>query len=421
MLTAGSGPDLAAVRRFNRWRIGLFVHWGSYALLGRGEQVLFREQLVPSTYVRPANRFRPNRFDANQWARDAKAAGMRYAVLTTKHHDGYCLFDSRRTDYCAPRTGPGRDLVREFVRAFRAEGLGVGFYYSLADWRFPAYFEGARGDTPALRRFVDYIHAQVDELCSHYGRLDILWFDGAWPLSAERWRSDDLMAFIRRKQPHALINNRALRAGDFDTPEQRIVASAPGRPWEACLTSQHRWWGYHAGESAWRTPRDVILALARTAGGGGNLLLNVGPRADGTWPARFHGILRRLGAWLAVNGEAIYGTEAGVCDTWSIGQMTVKGNRAYLLAFLWPGAELHVGGLASRVTSARLLATGQELAVVQQGEHLVLRGLPRRPPDLDCSVIALQLDGPAKGAPWAAVRLWQPGADPGAYASWAAS
>ncbi len=397
-------PDTAW---FSEAKFGLFIHWGIYSLLERGEQVLFREHLPPSDYAHLAERFRPSRFDADAWAATAVAAGMRYAVLTSKHHDGYCLFDSAVSDYTAPKTAAGRDLVAEYVDAFRRAGLRVGLYFSLADWSKPAYFSGPERDPAGFAAFVDCAHAQVRELCSNYGPLDVLWFDGSWPHDDEAWRAEELLAEIRRRQPGVLVNNRAILAGDFDTPEQRIAASAAGRPWEACLTATERWWGWHRGDTQWKSAREVVHLLCRTAGEGGNLLYNVGPKPDGSLPAEFVDSVAEVGGWLRRNGEAIYGTRRGVSELITLGYMTVKGSTAYLLVLFWPGAELHLSGLANRVRSARFLADGAPITVRQVGEHIHLTGLPERPPDPLATVITLDLEGEPRPSDWARERLWE--------------
>jgi len=232
---------------FRRARFGLFIHWGMYALWERGEQVLFREHLSPSAYRRHADEFVPEHYDPRAWARLAKKAGMRYAVLTAKHHDGYCLFDSAQSELTSAKCAAQRDLVAEYVEAFRAEGLRVGLYFSLADWQWPAYWQGPEHDPAAFAEFIAHVHAQVRELCTQYGMLDVIWFDGAWPYTPEQWQAQQLCDMIRELQPGILINNRTGLPGDFGTPEQTILHTPDQRMWEACIASVERHWGYHSG------------------------------------------------------------------------------------------------------------------------------------------------------------------------------
>ena len=394
-------------RWFAEARFGLFIHWGLYALYGRGEQVLFREHLAPSTYRQRAKEFAPEQYDPVAWADLAREAGMRYAVLTAKHHDGFCLFDSAVSDFTTVKTGARRDLVGEYVEAFRGAGLRVGLYYSLADWQWPAYFSGPDRDPEGFARFVDYTHAQVRELCSHYGDLDVLWFDGVWPHSPESWRAEALFRMMRDLQPDMLVNDRAGLPGDFETPEQRILSSAPGRPWESCLTSVERHWGFHSGERLWKTAERVIHLLAQVAEGSGNLLLNVGPKADGTFPQPFVDLARELGEWLRVNGASIYASTPGVCECIPIGRMSVVGSTVYLHVLYWPGTTLHLSGLANRVRSAWFLADRWPIDFEQEGEHVYLKNLYTLPPDPRNTVIALEVEGTPRPLPWAEDRLWQ--------------
>lgn len=394
-----------------RWlreaRFGLFVHWGIYALYGRGEQVLFREHLTPSVYRARAAEFNPWAYDPRQWAASARAAGMRYAVLTAKHHDGYCLFDSAVSNLTSVRSGPRRDLVREYLEAFREAGLRVGLYYSLADWSWPAYFRGPKRDPQAFERFREYIHAQVRELCTQYGDLDLLWFDGAWPYGVEEWRARELIDMIRELQPAVLVNDRTGLPGDLVTPEQHVPGGVQARPWESCVTSVERHWGYHAGDTLWKSATQVIHMLAQVAEGGGNLLLNVGPRADGTWPAQFEDLLQEVGDWLRVNGEAIYGCEPGVCESISFGRQTVRSGTVYLHVLYWPGETLRLAGLDNRVLRARYVADGWPIRFRQEGDAITLEGLPSLAPDPRNTVIALEVEGEPRACSWAAERLWQ--------------
>ena len=413
-------------RWFPEARFGMFVHWGPYAVYGRGEQVLFREHLDVREYEAAACRWNPGQFDATAWAATAKRAGMRYAVLTTRHHDGYCLWDSQVTDYTSARQAPGQDFVREYVEAFRAAGLRVGLYYSLADWRIPAYWDGPAADPDGWDTFRDYVHAQVRELLTGYGPIDVLWFDGAWPHDAATWRSAELVASIRKLQPAILINNRLGRLpvdttpstgprpvesagesrtlGDFGTPEHHITAE-PGRLWESCQVSTWRLWGYTIGER-WRAADVLLDMLVEAASKGGNLLLNVGPDAEGELPAPFVERADAIGDWLAVHGEAIYGSEAGeVCEFITYGRQTKRGNNLYLVIRFWDGRDtLTLGGLETPVRRATLLTTGQELSFHQTTDHLTLTGLPAEPPTPLFPVIRLECDRPPRPRPWAARR-----------------
>ena len=426
----------AAWQWFPAARYGLFIHWGAYAAYGRGEQVLFREHLDQSDYGRAACQWNPEHYDARAWADVARRAGMRYAVLTARHHDGFCLWDSRHTDYTVGSQAPGRDFVREFLTAFRAAGLRVGLYYSLADWRIPAYWEGPNHDPVGWEEFRVYVHQQVTELLRDYGHLDVFWFDGAWPQNALEWGGPELVARMRSLQPHLLINNRlgsipapasahadggsgpgTSSLGDFGTPEHHIAAESE-RLWESCQVSTWRLWGYAAGEH-WRSSAQWLDMLVQAASMGGNLLLNVGPDGDGRLPPQFVERAVEVGDWLRVHGEAIYEAEGGdVCEMITRGYQTVRGHTLYLVLRFWDGRpELRLAGLATPVRRARLLTTGQELQVAQEGDEVRVSGLPAAAPTRLFPVIKLECDGPPAPAAWARERLW--GGDPRRMTAWA--
>jgi alpha-L-fucosidase len=426
---------------FREAAFGMFIHFGPYAAYGRGEQVLFREHLDQADYARKACRWNPGKCDPREWAAVARKAGMRYACLTTRHHDGYCLWDTSTTDYSSVKQKPRRDFVRDFVDACRAEGLRVGLYYSLVDWRIPAYWEGPKVNATGWAAFRGYVHEQVRELLTKYGPIDIFWFDGNWPHPAPAWHARGLMAMMRKRQPAMLINNRLnVQApppgyedppgceseaafpedpGDFGTPEQEIRADAM-RTWEACMTSTWRLWGYTAGER-WHNADVLLDMLCQIASLGGNLILNVGPKSDGTLPAPFVRRAGVLGSWLEKHGEAIYGAQKGdVCEFITYGLQTRKGNCLYLIVRFWPGRpEMRLAGLATRVRRAVLLTTGGELAVEQTADAVTLKGLPRRSPTDLFPVIRLECDGEPVPVPWARERLWS--GDPRPYIAWARS
>jgi len=371
--------DQARMQWWEEARFGMFIHWGVYAIPARGEWVMYQEHIPHAEYAPLAREFNPAKFDPDAWVRLAREAGMRYMVLTTRHHDGFSLFDSQVSDFTAPKTAAKRDLVRAYVEACHRGGMRVGFYYSLLDWRYGAYFRGPQKDPEGWAKLVEYVHAQVRELCTNYGKIDILWYDGGWPYTAEDWRSAELNAMVRSLQPDILINNRSQLPEDFDTPEQYIHASPPGRPWEACMTLNDSW-GYNAADDNWKTPKQVIAYLVRCANGGGNLLLNVGPKPDGTIPPESERILRQVGEWLQRNGGSIYGTARCPLST-STGLCTLKGYTLYVHVLRWPGKELVVPRLLSPVRSVHLLADGKSVKFEQKGDRLFLSGLPGRAPD----------------------------------------
>jgi alpha-L-fucosidase len=375
---------------WNDARFGMFIHWGVYSIPARGEWVMHVEKIPAEQYAPLAQQFNPRKYDPDEWVALAKAAGMRYIVLTSRHHDGYSLFDSKVSDFTAPKTAAGRDLIREYVRACHKARMKVGFYYSLLDWRWPAYWAGPEKDPDGWRKLVEYVHAQVRELCTNYGKIDILWYDGAWPHSAEAWQSAKLNAMVRKLQPHIIINNRSQLPEDLDTPEQHITSSDPGRAWESCMTMNDHW-GYCAGDDNWKSATQLIRNLVHCVSGGGNYLLNVGPKRDGTIPAESVKRLKEIGAWMKVNGESIYGCSRAPFGGGTAGPTTAKGNTVYLHVYYWPGEEICIPDVKPRVKSARILATGKQAQAVQEGDRLCLRGLPPKPPSPHDSVLALKL------------------------------
>lgn len=424
-------------RWFTESKFGLFIHWGPYSTYGRGEQVLFREHMNQCDYEKKACHWNPKHYDPKVWASIARKAGFKYACLTTRHHDGYCLWDTQYTDYSSFRQAPKRDFVREFVDAFRAEGLKIGFYYSWLDWRIPAYFDGPEKDPKGWEVMKEYMHNQVEELLTNYGQIDYFFFDGAWPRSAEELGSKDLVERMRQLQPGILINNRlgveknssqgyldggvgvgeSRELGDFGTPEHHITPESH-RLWESCQVSTWRLWGYSEGER-WR-PADVLLdMLCECAEKGGNLILNVGPDAEGQFPSEFIERALAIGKWLEVHGEAIYGTETGdITEFITYGRQTVKGNNLYLLFRFWDGnSEIRVPDLITPVRSATLLTTGQELEFEQRGEELFIKGLPKERPTSLFPVIKLVCQGKPVANQWGLERNW--GGDPGRIAEWA--
>jgi alpha-L-fucosidase len=374
-------------RRMKWWheaKFGMFIHWGLYSTLGRHEWVMENEGIPVSEYEKLAPNFKPIPTPARAWAQLAKRAGMKYMVMTTKHHEGFCNFDTKLTDYCAPRQGPGRDLVREYVEAARAEGLRVGFYYSLMDWHHP---DGGRckTDEAARRRFVDYIHGQVKELVTNYGKLDILWYDVAWPLDAKGWESVEMNTMVRKLQPDIIINNRSKIPEDFDTPEQRIEASQ-NRPWESCMTLNDSW-GYHAADFNWKSPTTVVRNLITCARDGGNYLLNIGPKPDGSIPEESVRILTTVGDWMSKNGATIRESDSCQPRRGNYLSFTRKGTTLYAHVYYWPGETVVIGNLLNKVLSARVFATNEPVKFQQDEYRIRLTGLPKKAPDFVTHVL----------------------------------
>ncbi len=384
---------------FNEARFGMFIHWGVYSIPARGEWVRYVERIPSKEYEKLAWKFNPDRFDAAEWVSLAKKAGMEYMVLTTRHHDGYSLFDSDVSDFTAPKTAARRDLVSEYVEACRKKGMRIGFYYSLLDWRYKAYFDGPQRDPQGWAKFQDYVHTQVRELCANYGKIDVFWYDGNWPWTPEDWRSAELNAMVRKLQPDILINNRSGLPEDFGTPEQRIEpAKETTRMWETCMTMNDNW-GYSKADNNWKSVKQLIMNLVRCAKDGGNYLLNVGPKPDGTIPTPSVKRLEEIGKWMDVHGESIYGSERCPLPWTTDGILTGKGNAAYLHVFRWPGKDITISGVKNKVLSAKLLMTNKEVEVEQEEDRVFFRNLSRKAPNSLDSIIKMELDGKPEAMP----------------------
>lgn len=378
---------------FDEARYGMFIHWGAYSVAGRGEWVRNREMIPQEEYVQKyASQFRAENYDPRQWARLAKASGMKYVVLTTRHHDGFCLWDTKTTDYNATKLGPMRDLLSPYVEALRAEGLKVGFYYSVADWNHPDYPAAYARDWPtewpdkaAHQRFVRYYTEQVRELLTNYGKIDVLWYDGCIPEPTDGRQVNEM---AKQLQPHILINERNGEPFDYRCSEQTI--SPREGMWEACMTLNDNW-GYFAGDHHWKSARDVIALLITTAKSAGNLLLNVGPRADGTIPEQSVRTLQEAGAWIQRNGEFLPNSTRSPFSWTNVCTLTTRGSTVYAHSLHSPGSELCIAEIGNKVLGVRVVASGQPLPFEQRGPRLFIRNLPA--PDPIATTLAIDVEG----------------------------
>ena len=397
----------AELRWWREARFGMFVHWGPVSLRGteigwsRGAQVAAEE------YDELFRSFNPTKFDANAWARLAKEAGMKYLVLTSKHHDGFCLWDTKLTDYNIMNTPFGRDVVKELARACRKQGIVFCTYHSICDWRHADYPLGSPGGktqkrSPNLDRYNDYLKGQVAELIRNYGPLGVMWFDGEWEAPWTPERGLDLYEHCRALQPSILVNNRVGKArrgmegcseggmfsGDFDTPEQRVGNFQTNRAWESCLTICQQWsW---KPDDTLKSFEECIQTLVRTVGGDGNLLLNVGPMPNGEIEPRQAARLREVGGWLKKNGESIYGTRGGPLPPGDWGATTQRKNKVFVHVLNWRGTDTVILPPLDRTVKRSTLLGGGKLEVKLIPDATIVRVDPehQRTPD---TIIVLTL------------------------------
>ncbi|WP_300604321.1 alpha-L-fucosidase [Niabella sp.] len=408
-------------------RFGMFIHWGLYALPARHEWVKNYEQITNADYQKYFDNFDPDKFDPKKWAREAKNAGMKYAVLTTKHHEGFCLFDSKYTDYKSTNTAARRDLVKEFVDAFRAEGIRIGFYYSLIDWHHPDFTidgvhpqridKGTEADYAAVNKGKDmkkyqlYLKNQITELLTKYGKIDILWLDFSYPGTFGKgrndWASMDLIKTIRKLQPQIILDNRMdlndyTDGYDFETPEQvgpEELVKYKGKFWETCQTFSGSW-GYHRDEHTWKNQRQLLDLLITSVANGGNLILNVGPTARGQFDYRANRALDSLGYWMDANQRSIYNctypTDAYALPASSNMRVTCnpQTKRLYLHLFDYPAnGKLVLPGFKGKITYAEFLHDASEIQYKPAGDKDLELKLPVQKPPYEVPVIELMLAG----------------------------
>ena len=382
-------------------RFGMFVHYGLYSTAARQEWLQLYENIPLDEYKKLADDFNPKPGAAREWCALAKEAGMKYVVLTTRHHEGFSLWDSKANPYNSVNYGPKRDLVREFVDACREFDLRIGFYSSLMDWQHPDSAACAY-DSTTRKRFLDYIEALNVELLTNYGKIDILWYDVARPMEHhESWDSLARNQRLRFLQPDIIINNRSRLDEDFGTPEERIVSE--NRDWESCMTFNGLSWGYidsHQALPYSYNAQRILSMLHQCTSSGGNLLLNIGPAPDGSVPAEACLPLKQVGAWLKENGEAVYGivTKRGGVKGNGVSVASFKQNTMYVWNRIWPSeGTMVLGGFLNSPIKISLI-DGTPIYFVHQGHRIILKNLPTEAPDKICgvSIIKVEFDKPAE-------------------------
>lgn len=434
LFIAGMGSTSAARaaapaddERMDWWRearFGLFIHWGLYSTLEgewngetrHAEWIRTTARIPVDEYDTLIDRFNPVKFDADEWCRMARAAGMKYVVITSKHHDGFCLFDSEHTDFDVMSTPFKRDIMAELAEAAERHGLKMCWYHSIMDWHHPDYLprrgweraDRPEGDADFRGRYVPYLRAQVTELLTNYGDIGVMWFDGEWESTWRRDLGKGLYDLCLDLQPDVIVNNRVSTGrggmggftnedefgGDFGTPEQEVPHTGlPGVDWESCITMNDRW-GWNKHDDNWKSERELIEMLCDIASKGGNLLLNVGPKPDGTFPQESIDRLAAIGRWMDTNGEAIHGTTASPFEDLEWGRCTVRrspsGSTLYFHVFDRSG-QLRVPGLGSPVLSARLLGGGP--VTIDRFPTGIAFTLPEMPDDAIVPVVAIEVEG----------------------------
>jgi alpha-L-fucosidase len=407
------------------WRgakFGMFIHWGVYSVPageyrgrtvdGASEWIMNSAPIPVVEYEGYTGRFNPVKFDADAWAKLAADAGMKYLVITSKHHDGFCLWDSKLTDYTAAKSPFKRDILKELHEACRAEGVKLCFYHSIMDWHHPDYlprrpWDPRPGVEAKFDRYVEHLKGQLKELVEAFDP-PILWFDGEWEGTWTHEHGKMLYDYCRSLKPDVIVNNRVDKGrqgmqgltkegefrGDYGTPEQEIPATGlPGVDWETCMTMNDTW-GFKKDDRNWKSAEDLIRKLVDIASKGGNFLLNVGPTAEGLIPEPSVERLEKVGKWMALNGEAIHGTSASPFKALPWGRATRRPGKLYLHVFDWPkDGKLVVPGIAGKVAKAYLLAEKGKALDVEAGAGKVTVTVPAAAPDKVASVVVLEVEG----------------------------
>ncbi len=396
-----------SLKSWQQARFGMFVHWGLFSAGDLGTWMMSDMAVPVDEYARKyVPGFTGENFDAEEIVELAKNAGCKYVVMVTRHHEGYCLWDTETTDFSSVKQIPGRDFIGEYVKAARKAGLKVGLYYSLCDWRYKGYWQGPRQNPKGWEKQVKLVHNQVREIMSNYGKIDILWYDGGWEaypgawgikLTDEKvanyWQSEKLNAMVRKLQPGILINNRSFLPEDFGTPEKMIRPQA--RPWELCDTIGF-YWGASSKDLDRKTSRTLIGQLLYSVSRGGNMLLNIGPKPDGSLLPWQKKTMEEIGTWLKKHGEGVYGCEgvwempfARILTPW---QATQKGNSMYLHLLRYPGKSFAISNQHDlKIVSAELVDTGDKLHVETTATRDIISGLPAKSPDKIASLVKLKV------------------------------
>lgn len=397
---------------FKDARFGMFIHYGLYSVSGMGEWEMYTQNMDIEDYEKLAKHFKPAENCTDLWCQTAKNAGAKYVVMTTRHHDGFSLWNSKTNPYNLYNY-TGRDLVKEFVESCRKYGLKIGLYSSLMDWHHPDGWKCAT-DEEARLRFTKYIEDLNVELLSNYGKIDILWYDMSFPLKTSTlWDSVNRNYKLRQLQPDLLINNRSKMPEDFFTPEESNDPKPddPGGYFEACMTFNKISWGYINEEQAKKfnySSQQIARMLTICTKKGGNFLLNIGPRPDGTLPEDDKNEIERVGKWLENNGSSIYGDSirnpgiqaCGNCVT--IGSSTADGKSAYLYNLIWPSnGEIVIGGYINPPSKITCVSDGREIKFRKENHRFVMYDLPSKPIDdvLGITVFKLEFDEPIKCCP----------------------